>query len=77
MEWCHRRMVSETEKGLQTIMDVLSKTGKEYNMKINVKKTKIRVCRNGFLKKSNYQNFKTKLLILISNVHFTELNILE
>ena len=41
-------MVAQTEKGLQTIMDALSKTGKEYDMKINVKKTKVmRVCRNG------------------------------
>ena len=41
-------MVARTEKGLQTIMDSLSKTGKEYDMKINVKKTKVkRVCRNG------------------------------
>ena len=41
-------MVAQTEKGLQTIMDALSKTGKEYDMKINVKKTKVmRVCKNG------------------------------
>ena len=41
-------MVAQTEKGLQTIMDALNKTGKEYDMKINVKKTKVmRVCRNG------------------------------
>ena len=41
-------MVAQTEKGLQTIMDALSKTGKEYDMKINVKKIKVmRVCRNG------------------------------
>ena len=40
--------VSQTEKGLQTIMDALSKTGKEYDMKIKVKKTKdMRICRNG------------------------------
>ena len=42
-----QRMVAETEKGLQAIMDALSKTGKEYDMKINAKKTKVmRVCRN-------------------------------
>ena len=41
-------MVAQTEKGLQTIMDGLSKTEKEYDMKIKVKKTKVmRVCRNG------------------------------
>ena len=34
-------MVAQTEKGLQTIMDALSKNGKEYDMKINVKKTKV------------------------------------
>ena len=33
-------MVSETEKELQTIMDALRKTGKEYDMRINVKKDK-------------------------------------
>ena len=43
-----RGMVAQMEKGLQTIMDALSKTGKEYDMKINVKKTKVmRLCRNG------------------------------
>ena len=34
-------MVAQTKKGLQTIMDALSKTVKEYDMKINVKKTKV------------------------------------
>ena len=39
--------MAETEKGLHTIMDALSKTEKEYDMKINVKKTKVmRVCMN-------------------------------
>ena len=41
-------MVLQTEKRLQTIMNALSETGKEYDMKINVKRTKVmRVCRNG------------------------------
>ena len=35
-----QEMVAQTEMGLQTIMDSLSKTGKEYDMKINVKKPK-------------------------------------
>ena len=40
-------MVIETNSGLQTRIDVLSQTGKEYDMKISVKKTKvIRVCRD-------------------------------
>ena len=40
-------MVSQMENGLQTIMDSLSKTGKMYDIKINLKKTKvIRVCRS-------------------------------
>ena len=39
----------------QKIMDALSKTGKEYDMKINVKKTKvIRVCRNGSKREGGY-----------------------
>ena len=33
-------MVTQTEKGLQTIMYELTKNGKEYDLKINVKKTK-------------------------------------
>ena len=38
-------MMAQTEKGLQTIMDAMSKTGKENDMKINLKKTKVmRVC---------------------------------
>ena len=42
-----RGMVAQTEKGLRTIMDAQIKTGKEYDMKINVKMTKVmRVCRN-------------------------------
>ena len=41
-------MVAQTENWLQTIMEALSKTGKEYDMKINVKKTKVmRFYRNG------------------------------
>ena len=41
-------MVAQKENGLQTITDSLSKTGKEYDMKINVKNSKVmRVCRNG------------------------------
>ena len=41
-------MVALTKKGQQKIMSSLSKTGKEYDTKINVKKTKvIRVCKNG------------------------------
>ena len=42
-----KEMVAQTEKGLKTIMDALSKTGKKYDMKINAKMTKeMRVCRN-------------------------------
>ena len=41
-------MVAQSENDLQKLMDVLSKTGKRYDMKINVMKTKVmRVCRNG------------------------------
>ena len=36
-------MVDNTEEGLQRTMDRLSKTAKEYDMKINVKKTKTMV----------------------------------
>ena len=40
--------MAQTEKRLKIIMYALSKSGKEYDMKINVKKTKVmRVCRNG------------------------------
>ena len=43
-----QRMVTQAESGLQPIMDALSKTAKEYDMKINVKRTKVmRVCREG------------------------------
>ena len=43
-----QEMEAQTEKRLQTIMDVLSKSAKEDDMKINVKKTKvIGVCKNG------------------------------
>ena len=41
-------MLAHREKGLQIIIDALSKTEEEYDMKINVKKTKVmRVCRDG------------------------------
>ena len=41
-------MAAKTEKEQQIIMDALSKTGKEYDNKINVKKINVmRVCRNG------------------------------
>ena len=36
-----QRMGAQTEKRLETIMDALSKTGKEYDIKINFKKTKV------------------------------------
>ena len=42
-----QKMMAHTEKELQTIMGALSKTWKEYDMKIHVKNTKVmRVCRN-------------------------------
>ena len=34
-------MVSNTNTGLQRIMDMLNETGKRYGMKINLKKTKV------------------------------------
>ena len=34
-------MVAQSEKGLQTIMNLLRKTGKRFDMKINVKETKV------------------------------------
>ena len=34
-------MVAHMENGLQKIMDALSKTGKEYNLKINFKRNKV------------------------------------
>jgi len=41
-------MVADTEEGLQKLMSRLSEAGKHYDMKINVKKTKVmRVCRQG------------------------------
>ena len=44
----YQEMVAHTEKGLHTLMDALSKTVKEYNMKNNVKKHKVmRICRWG------------------------------
>jgi len=40
-------MVAETEEGLQNLMDALHDKGKNYDMKINVKKTKVmRVSKN-------------------------------
>ena len=43
-------MVASTEKGLKKIMDRLNDTAKLYEMKINVKKTKVmRVSRNAGL----------------------------
>ena len=48
-------IVAQTDEGVQTIMDALSKTRKEYDMKINVKKTKVmRVCRNGRKRDGRY-----------------------
>ena len=42
-----RGMVAQTEKGLQIIMDLLSKSEKEHDMKTNLKKIKVmRVNRN-------------------------------
>ena len=38
-------MVAQTESRLKKIMDALRKTGKEYNIKINVKM--IKACRDG------------------------------
>jgi hypothetical protein len=41
-------MVASTEKGLQKVMDSMNAAAKNYNMKINVKKTKVmKVSRNG------------------------------
>ena len=40
-------MVASSKEGLQKIMDGLHKTAKEYEMKINIKKTKVmRVSKN-------------------------------
>ena len=36
-------MVASTEQGLQKVMNRLNETAKRYNMKINVKKTKVMV----------------------------------
>ena len=47
--------VAQTEKGLQTIMDALSKIGIEYDMKLNVKKTKVmKVCMDGSKREGGY-----------------------
>src|SRR5688572_32796287 len=41
-------MVASTEKGLQSLMNKLNDTGKKFNMKINVQKTKTMVmCKDG------------------------------
>ena len=41
--------VAQSERGLQTIMDALGKTGNKYYMKINFKKTKVtRVCTDSY-----------------------------
>ena len=41
-------MVASSELGLQTIMDGLVRVAKQYDMKINVKKTKVmRISRTG------------------------------
>ena len=41
-------MLAQAENGLQTIVDALSKTRRDYDMKIKVKKTKVvRVWMNG------------------------------
>src|SRR6218665_984965 len=34
-------MVAKSQKGLQTMMDILDRTSREYGMKINIKKTKV------------------------------------
>ena len=55
--------VAHIDKGLQTIMDALRKTGKEYkcHMNINVKKTKVmRVYRNG-RKRNSQQNERRRM----------------
>ena len=54
-------MVAQSEKGLQKLMDAVNDTGKLYDMKMNVKKTKVmRVCRDG-----NEQARGNKLNIII------------
>ena len=41
-------MVAASEEGLQKLMDGLHRTAKEYDMKVNIKKTKImKVSRKG------------------------------
>ena len=41
-------MTASSEEGLQRLMDALHNTAKEYNMKINMKKTKVmRISREG------------------------------
>ena len=50
-------MMAKTEKGLQTIINALIKTMKEYDIMKNVKKTKVmRVCRNGSKREDNSIN---------------------
>ena len=41
----HQGMVAQSEIVIQTIMDALSETGKKYDMKINVNKTKVVIIR--------------------------------
>ena len=41
-------MVASTEQGLQLILDNLNESAKQYDMKINVKKTKVmKISKNG------------------------------
>ena len=41
-------MVASTKQGLQLILDKLNESAKQYDMKINVKKTKVmKISRNG------------------------------
>ena len=63
-------MLSETERGLQMIMDALTRVGKLYDMKINVKKTKVmRVCRHG-----NEREGRNSLNIMIDGEKVEQVN---
>ena len=45
---CFAEMVAGSEGGLQKLMDGLNRTAKEYDMKVNIKKTKVmKVSRKG------------------------------
>jgi hypothetical protein len=44
-------MVAGTEQGVQKVIDGLTETAKKYDMKINVKKTKVDGCLSGRRKK--------------------------